>query len=254
MSPRIKDNWWRRFFESSDSLELSYFPDDRETGREVAGLERLLELSPGHRIADICCGYGRHLLRLAERGYSVTGVDVSAMMVGHARRVLSRTGLGATIMRGDAAHLPLADGSFDVVLNLFNSFGYFLEDGQNVRVLEEAARVLRPGGRFFLDTRNRQFQILYAPYCEGVRGRHGRELVLRCKYDRATKRMTSQWSLPDDAGAVMHEACIRLYGLDELRELLTAAGFEELGVYGTYQGEPFEGYERQMLYVGRKLA
>jgi hypothetical protein len=85
-----------------------------------------------------------------------------------------------------------------------------------------------------------------------MRTADGRELVLRCSYDRAAKRLDSRWSLPEDRDTVVHHASIRLYGLDELRGLLQDVGFEELGVYGTYEGEPFEGHHRQLLYVGRK--
>ncbi len=248
----VGEDWWRRFFESSDSLELSYFPDHRETAREVAGLRTLLGLSPDDLIADVCCGYGRHLIPLVNQGFRVIGLDASEMMIDDGRRLLREAGLHAPLVRGDAAHLPYADGSFDVVMNLFNSFGYFIDEGQNVRVLTEFARVLKPGGRLFLDTRNREFQILYAPYCQPVTTADGQDLVMRCKYRRDKKRMESRWSLPHDPEAVVHEASIRLYGLDELKELLAAAGFEELGVYGTYQGDPFEGFRRQLLYVGRK--
>ena len=252
MSNTVPDNWWRDFFESSDSLELSFFPSEGETEREVRGLEELLGLSPNDLIADMCCGYGRHLARLAERGYRVVGLDSSVMMIESAYSMLEEADLSAALVRGDAARLPFADESFDVVLNLFNSFGYFADAGQNTEVLQEAARVLKTGGRFFLDTRNREFQILYAPYCQPMRAADGGELVLRCRYDRQTKRMTSRWSLPDDPGAVVHEASIRLYGLDELRDMFAAAGFDELGVYGTYLGDAFEGYHRQLLYVGEK--
>lgn len=246
-SPR----WWRDFFESSDSLELSFFPDERETGREARGLEKLLGLSGADRILDLCCGYGRHMEKLARRAFCITGLDASALMLRCARAVLHEAGVTAPLVRGDAAHLPFADNSFDVVMLLFNSFGYFAEDGQNERVLRETARVLRPGGRLFLDTRNREFQILYAPYHQRICVSDGRELVLRCRYDRARKRLNSRWSLPDNPDAVVHEASIRLYGLDELRIMLAAADFEELGVYGAYNGEPFEGWQRQLLWVGR---
>lgn len=249
----VADNWWRSFFASPDSLELSSFPSDRETEREVAGLRKLLDLRPGQRIADVCCGWGRHLIRLAQRGFDVVGLDASPMMVAAARALAQKQGVRAAVVRGDAAHLPFSGDSFDVVLNLFNSFGYFSDEGDNVRVLHEAARVLRPGGRLFLDTRNPQFQILYAPYCQLTRTRSGRELVLRCRYDRERKRLESRWSAVDDPGQVVHEAAIRLYGLEEMHELMAAAGFEVRGVYGTYQGEPFEGYQRQMLYVAHKI-
>jgi len=75
MTTPVGEDWWRRFFESSDSLELSYFPDHRETAREIQGLQRLLRLTREDLIADICCGYGRHLIPLVNLGYRVVGLD-----------------------------------------------------------------------------------------------------------------------------------------------------------------------------------
>ncbi len=252
MSGIPRDDWWRRFFEDVDSLDLSCFPGEQETAQEVLGLVRMLGLTTQDRIADVCCGWGRHLGPLVRMGHRVTGLDASAMMLGYARALLEHEGLAAPLVRGDAAALPYRDGSFDVVLNLFNSFGYFLEEGQNLRVLEEASRVLRPGGRFYLDTRNRPFQILFAPHAQPVTTWDGKEYVLRCSYDRQGRRLDSRWSLPEDPETVVHEASIRLYGLEELRLLLGHAGFEEVAVFGTYEGEAFDGYHRQLLYVGRK--
>lgn len=252
MTEPIADNWWRRFFESPDSLDLSYFPHERETNLELSGLERMLQLSRRDLIADVCCGWGRHLVPLLLQGYQAVGVDVSEMMLRGARQNLEGAGLPMMVLQADAAALPFRDASLDVVLNLFNSFGYFLEEGQNVAVLREAARVLKPGGRFLLDTRNRQFQILYAPYRQITTTSDGREFVLRCEYDREHRRLDSRWSLPEDPDRVVHEASIRLYGLDELRELLSAAGFEEVGVCGSYNCEPFEGWQRQLLFIARK--
>lgn len=253
MTRPIVDNWWRRFFESPDSLDLSYFPSERETQFELAGLERMLRLRGRDLIADVCCGWGRHLVPLLARGYQAVGLDISEMMLRGARERLRSAGLPLHVMQADAAALPFREATFDVVLNLFNSFGYFLEEGQNIAVLREAARVLKPGGRFLLDTRNRQFQILYAPYRQLMKTSDGRELILRCTYDRERRRLDSRWSLPEDPDCVVHEASIRLYGLDELRELMAAAGLEEVGVYGSYGCEPFEGWQRQLLFVARKV-
>jgi ubiquinone/menaquinone biosynthesis C-methylase UbiE len=252
MTEPIADNWWRRFFESPDSLDLSYFPHERETNLELSGLERMLHLDRRDLIADVCCGWGRHLIPLLTRGYQAVGLDISEMMLRGARERLEAVGLPPRVLQADASALPLRDGSLDVVLNLFNSFGYCLKEGQNLAVLREAARVLKPGGRFLLDTRNRQFQILYAPYRQSMSTSEGRELILRCKYDRAHRRLDSRWSLPEDPERIVHEASIRLYGLDELRALMATAGFEEIGVYGSYNCEPFEGWQRQLLFVARK--
>jgi len=243
--------WWREFFESADCIPLSFFPDEEETESQVAGLKRLLDLRSGETIADICCGMGRHAIRLARAGMTVVGVDASAMMLRIAR-VLGEDADDLCLIQGDAARLPVRSGAFDAVLNLFNSFGYFEDDGQNLRVLAEAMRCLRPGGRFLLETRNRAHQILYAPYYQEVALADGSPAVIRCCYDEATHRLASTWSDPDDPERVYYRASIRLYGLDELLEILGGARFEIDAVVGDYDGRPFEGWERMLIVVAHR--
>ena len=243
--------WWRDFFESADSIPLSFFPGEEETAEQIEGLVDLLDLHRGERVADICCGMGRHAIPLAERGMDLLALDASDMML----RIADELGgdvEGLQLVRGDAANLPLRDGSFDVMLNLFNSFGYFLDEGQNVAVLEETVRCLKPGGRFLLETRNRSYQILYAPYYQEVSRADGTAAIIRCRYDEAEHRLTSVWSDPDDPETILHEASIRLYGLDELREMFDEVGLEVDGVYGEYDGRPFEGWERMLILQAHK--
>ena len=253
--------WFSEFFESPDSIPLSFFPTPGETDVEVAALERLLSLSPpplpgegaggGERIADLCCGAGRHVLRLLERGYRAVGLDLSAMMLGRAREEARRRGVPAPFLRGDARCLPFPDGALDVALNLFNSFGYCETDEENEQVLRESARVLRPGGQFFLETRNPRYQILFAPVRQEVRAADGSKLVVAWRYDRASHRLTSTWRRPR-LDRVVYRASIRLYQLEELRAMLERAGLEETGVFGNYSGQEFDGWERLLIWRGRK--
>lgn len=243
--------WWREFFESADSIPLSFFPDEAETDRQVAGLRRLLELQPGEVLADVCCGMGRHAVRLARAGLEVWGLDASTMMLSIARQ-LGRGVAGLRLVQGDAAQLPFRSGVFDALVNLFNSFGYFEDEGQNIAVLTEAARCLRPGGRFLLETRNRAYQILYAPYHQEVQLADGSPAIIRCYYDRATHRLTSTWADPEDLDRILYRAQIRLYDLEELVELCERAGLAVEGVYSEYDGRPFEGWERMLIVHARK--
>ena len=243
--------WWRDFFESADSIPLSFFPGDEETAEQIDGLISLLDLKPDEQVADICCGMGRHAIPLAERGMDVLALDASNMML----QIADELAGGAdrlSLVRGDAADLPLADESFDVILNLFNSFGYFLDEGQNVAVLDETVRCLKPGGRFLMETRNRSYQILYAPYYQEVSRADGSSAIVRCRYLESEHRLTSVWSNPDDPDEILHEAAIRLYGLDELREMFESAGLEVDGVYSEYDGRPFEGWERMLILQAHK--
>ncbi len=245
------ETWWRNFFESADSIPLSFFPGDEETAEQIEGIVSLLELQAHETVADICCGMGRHAIPLAERGMPVVALDASEMML----QIADELADGATrpgLVRGDAAQLPLRDESFDVMLNLFNSFGYFLDEGQNIAVLEETVRCLKPGGRFLLETRNRSYQILYAPYYQEVSRADGSTAIIRCRYDAGEHRLTSVWSDPDDPETILHEAAIRLYGLDELRDMFERVGLEVDGVFSEYDGREFEGWERMLILQAHK--
>lgn len=244
--------WWQAFFDHADSLILSRFPSARESAEEVEALQRLVPLHPDDAIADICCGMGRHLLPLMAAGYHLIGLDFSPMMLRLAKEAGALAGLEPVLVQGDAAALPFAPEAFDVLLMLFNSFGYMATEEQNRRVLQEAARCLKPGGRFFLDTRNKKHQILYAPYHELMRVSGQREYVMRCRWDGKRQRLESRWTDPDDQSKVVHEASIRLYSPEELRGMLEEAGFEIISQYGGYDGHTFEGWERELLILCEK--
>ncbi len=250
--PPSENNWWRHFFESPAAFELGLFPDEAQTDAEVEGLWRMLDLHPGMRVADICCGAGRHLVRLAARGLQMVGLDSSRLMIRLACDNATKWNVAAHLVRGDARWLPFRSECFDVVLNLFNSFGYLPSDEQNELVLREMARCLRPGGTLLIDTRNRQSQILFAPYRLEVTLPDGRPAVVTCHYCRATKRLDSIWRDPDNEQAVYYYASIRLYGLEELDQMMAEAGLERIALYGDYMGTCFEGFHRQLLYVAQK--
>ncbi|MEN6305465.1 MAG: class I SAM-dependent methyltransferase [Armatimonadia bacterium] len=244
--------WWQVFFDSADSLILSRFPSATETKLEIEGLKRLVPLQPEDRIADVCCGMGRHLRPLVSLGYQVVGLDRSPMMLALAHRGAQAAGLQARLVLGDSSRLPFRDASLDVVLNLFNSFGYFEREEDDRRVLAEAARCLKLGGRFLLDTRNKKHQILFAPYHEPMRLHDGRELIMRCAFNQGTQRLVSRWYDANDQSRLVHEASIRLYAPAEIEAMLEEAGLRVQARYGDSEGTEFEGWERQLLFVCHK--
>lgn len=248
--PNRSADWWENFFSSPDCLPLSFFPNERETQAEVDGVERLLGLRRDTPIADICCGAGRHLIPLVRRGYRLTGLDISPWLLARAQRAARSCGLPVQLVQGDARRLPFAAEAFEVTMNLFNSFGYCDTDEENEQILTEMARCLAPGGQFLLDTRNPQYQILFAPFRQTVHAANGTPLVMSCTYDREGHRLRATWKSSE--GRVVHAASFRLYQLPELRALIRRIGLEEIGVYSGFGGEPFEGHERVVLYHARK--
>jgi ubiquinone/menaquinone biosynthesis C-methylase UbiE len=106
--------------------------------------------APGERVVDVGCGTGNGALLAAARGAQVTGVDPAARLLDVARERAAAAGVAATFLSGDAAHLPLPDGSADLVLSIFAVI--FAPDP--AAAAAELARVTAPGGRIVLSAWN----------------------------------------------------------------------------------------------------
>ena len=141
-------DWTKTFFRSE-----IFSPGSPEAvaaaADEVKFLWKVLKLRKGSRVLDIPCGTGRHAVRLARRGASVLGVDVTPEYLREARRA-ARGLPNARFVRGDMRRIPLR-GEFDAAINLWTSFGYFEDPADDLKTLRGIARALKPGGLFLID-------------------------------------------------------------------------------------------------------
>jgi SAM-dependent methyltransferase len=116
---------------------------------EVRFLWRALGLAKGSRVLDVACGTGRHAVRLARRGASVLGVDVTPAYLAEARRA-ARGLPNARFLRADMRRVSRR-AEFDAAINLWTSFGYFEDPADDLKTLRAVARALKPGGLFLID-------------------------------------------------------------------------------------------------------
>lgn len=129
------------------------FPDwDASMARQAS---QLAEFVPqGARVLDCACGIGTQAIGLAMRGYEVVGTDLSPMAASRAVAEASARGVALPVASADMRSLPFADGSFDVVLAADNAVPHLLTADDVLAALREMRRVLRPGGRLLLSTRD----------------------------------------------------------------------------------------------------
>jgi SAM-dependent methyltransferase len=129
-------------------------PEEASTWKDIAFLARHLPLPRYRRVLDLCCGYGRHALGLAEHGYQVTGLDRDSAAIAEAERRAQKAGVEVAYVTGDMRALGALSGTFDAVINLWQSLSYF-DDETNASVLRAIHDQLTPGGRFIVDLYNR---------------------------------------------------------------------------------------------------
>lgn len=237
-------NEWEPYLFSSQRL--------RDAAGEAECAVRLLGIVAGARVLDVCCGGGRHALELARRGIRVTGVDRMWVYLRHLRdKALSRN-LSIDVILADIRSFHIKAG-FDFAINMFTSFGYFQTDREDLTVAENVREALRPNGKFLIDTEGRE------PFARDFRRRDWyrhddgtigiQERIIRDGWER----MDARWILIRD-GRVVRETTVssRIYSGAELRELLLAAGFRMVKLYGNLYGAPYDDNATRLIAVAAK--
>jgi SAM-dependent methyltransferase len=223
-------NWFVDVFSEE---YLRTLPKDiaRQTEVETEFILESLGVKKGARIFDLACGFGRHSINLARRGYEVAGLDLSMAMLQRALTEAQRHALSIKFIHGDMRELNFNE-IFDACFLWQTSFGYF-DDRTNFKVLQGVHRALKSGGRVLIDMVNRDYVVAEMPsrtWWEGV------ECVFleEVEFDYETSVLHTKRSFIYEDGSPPQEfnSYIRLYSLHELNQILSIAGFDLLEVTG----------------------
>lgn len=259
--------WWedgagffgRKYIEGDDSFEgFLSTPQtlSTRTQHEVDGIIQLLSLEPGDSVLDCPCGYGRHSIALAKRGFHVLGSDINHEMLAVAHQNADGTG-NLSFACENMLHLEYQE-SWNAVINMFLAFGFFEEESDNNQVLQNFHNALIPGGRFLLHTDVNVPRIVKGTYKlnEQRHLRSGRTLEIIESYDPERKRLNGEWILIDSDGnrdGLPPYSC-RIYTAPEITELCKATGFEKVEIFGGWNGEELSADSEEMIVVAHKKA
>lgn len=211
----------------------------------------VLGLPVGARILDVPCGQGRHAHLLAENGFDVTGLDYSAYLLARAKK----RGTGPTLryVRGDMRRLPQRwTERFDALVNLFTSFGFFLDPADDARVIAEFSRVLRPGGALVWHGGSRDGVMARFLSRDWWQASDGTLVGHERTFDPLSGVLSirSTWNGKRARGEREHR--IRLYTASRLAELCAAAGLVVEEAYDGWTARPLARTSSEMLLVARK--
>lgn len=243
-------DWYTQSF-GEDYLLVYKHRDFAGAYKEVEAMAKWLQLPAGAEVFDLCCGMGRHSLALTDLGYTVTGMDLSEVLLHEARKVDVNNAV--RFVHGDMRAIPL-DETYDAVVNLFTSFGYFDEMEENVQVLQEIERLLKPGGRFLIDYLNpHAVRSKLVPHSERQEGNITIIEDRRIENGCVKKDIVLTESSKEDRH---YSEQVKLYELSDFRHMLSSTSLEITEVYGDYAGSAYDpATSTRLIIVGsRKIS
>ncbi len=214
-----------------------------KTGQEVDFIVAALGLEGSERVLDLACGFGRHSLELARRGWSAVGVDYSRELIDDAVATARRERLGARFVHADVLSLDYR-GEFDVVLNMADgAIGYFETEGENLQLFDVISNALKPRGKHVMGVCSAEY---FRKHCPWRAWQAGTKIlsVSDFRWNDETSRMLYRShqlrfgevveAFPDEFPEGEGSPGIRLYTVAELSAIFEQRDMRITGVYGTY--------------------
>lgn len=239
------DSFW-------EVLEGVLFPPEKleAAAEEVDRILDVADVDDGARVLDIPCGVGRHAVAFAERGFEVTGVDATATYLETAEERTKEAGVDVEVVAEDMREFRRPE-RYDLVSNVYTSFGYFEDRADDERVAKNFYESLTPGGKLVMSLTSKE---VIAAGLE-ARGWTEQDDV----YLLEEREVTDDWCWMENRWVVLadgetHEYTVshRLYSAYELTELLRSVGFESVDVYGGFDERPYDDEAERLVAVAER--
>lgn len=248
------DDWYKTIW----SLKIKDMSWVEDTSSQVAFIEEALELKGSERILDLACGYGRHSLELARRGYEVVGVDITQEFIEDAKKSAEKENLNATFLCSDIRDVDY-ENCFDVVLNMADgAIGYLENDEENHKVFKVNAKALRSKGKILISVCSKEHALTHIPKKTWEIGEKSISLA-QFDYNKKLKRMLyGGFNVPLGKVAkppkeITAHSSIRLYSYKEITDILDKLDIDTKLCFGDYDTSiPYNHKHMQMVIVSQK--
>ncbi len=235
-----KQEWFGQWFNSPYYHILYQDRDEREAKAFIDTLINYLKFSPSDKILDLPCGKGRHSIYLNQRGYQVTGLDLSRENIKYARQYENET---LEFKEWDM-RIPFRRGRYDYVLNLFTSFGYFDSEKENCEVIGSIASSLKVGGKLLLDFLN-PYVVINNLVNSEVKQIQGIDFHISRSYQDGFIYKQIQFS--DKGENYSFEEKVKAVRRTEFLDYFKQANLEVVEVFGDYDLNPYQAEQSDRL-------
>jgi SAM-dependent methyltransferase len=258
--------WWMEeygffgdFYMEGDNSKDGYLIQKKQTLAErtyyeADGVIRYLCLQPGERVMDCPCGYGRHSIALLEKGIQAVGYDINSVHLNKAIETAAAKNLPHDFRKKNMLEID-DENTYDGIINMFYSFGFFDTDEENFQVLKNFYKALKPGGQFLMHTDVNLPRILEGGYkFVEERDLHSKNsLKIIDEYIPETKRINGKWIINANGGpAIIKDYSVRVYSKEEFESLCFEAGFRVVKAYSDWEGNAYSEKSEDMIIVATK--
>jgi len=243
------------WFENESFWKETYnflFPEKlfMETSEQVEKVLKLVDFH-GSSVLDLCCGPGRFSNILAKKGFSVTGVDRSSFLLDKAKQRAKSEGLCVEWVLEDMRRF-IRPESYDLVLNMFTSFGYFDDKKEDLKVLENVFVCLKPKGILLIEVMGKEVLAkIFQPTIANVLD-DGTMVVQRPEIFDDWTRVRNDWIIIKGSQAKSFKFHHTVYSGQELKDRMEQVGFESVKLYGSLDGSPYDSDAQRLIITGLK--
>jgi D-alanine-D-alanine ligase len=239
LEAHVHPEWWRYIFNALYiKTDGDVVEDDAITKNEVDIFLNLLNIEANAKILDVCCGQGRHSFEFYRRGLqNIEGIDRSSYLISKARARNRENQFAVKFREGDARKLPYRENSFDVVMILGNSFGYFESFDDDVQVLRSAFKILKPGGKLLIDIADGNFlKNNFKPRSWEWINHNYFVCRERCISSNGKKLISREVITQTNKGVIADQFYAEnLYNKEAIENLVKTAGFKNIEVTSGYE-------------------
>ena len=228
--------WFKRWFNSEEYLNVYQHRDKKDAKELLQLILDNVDTTNVHSVLDMAAGHGRHAIVLSRKGFKVTAVDLSEMLLNIARKSAKNENLDIEFVHSDIRRYN-PDKKFDLVVNLFTSIGYFEEDEENFSVLNKAYNLLEDDGYFVLDYMNKNFvrnTLVPISVDETDNG-----TITQNRFIKG-KRIIKEIIIDKMNSQEKYYESVRMFSYDELVDAMKKIGLHITKTFGDFLGSPFE--------------
>ena len=248
MSDKVDQNkaWFSTWFDTNYYHSLYKNRNESEAELFISNLYKYLNLSNEY-VLDLACGKGRHSVTLNNLGLKVLGVDLSPQSI-HSAAHFQNNHL--KFQEHDMREV-IDNENFDVVFNLFTSFGYFEIEEDNFKVLRSIYEMLHTNGLLVIDFMN-VTKTLNSLVKEEIKVEDNIEFKLKREFDG--KFINKNISFTDQGQVYNFQESVRGFTFDDFHNMLKETNFKIEKVFGDFQLNTFDvATSDRLIIIARKL-